>query len=472
MPLRSRKVADTALASLYHTAPMKTAAFVTLGCKINQYETAAIREEVLDLGYREVDASQAADVYVVNTCTVTAISGVKSRKYVQRAARTNPDAKIIVVGCSTASERAQLAKIPQVAVLAGNEEKTLVGSFLEGGWKPGEPFPERQKDIFRLSVSRYTGRTRANIKVQDGCDSFCSFCIIPFLRGRSRSRHPDAVEEEVRRLVDAGFREVVLTGVHIQDYGSDLDDSVSLAGLLERVAGVEGLRRIRLSSIGVRSFDARLFAALENPLFCPHWHVPLQSGSDAVLTAMRRDYSVEEFFAVLTELARRRGDVAISTDVIVGHPGETDGDFQATVAACRRAKFAKIHVFPYSIREGTLATKLDRHVAPAVIAERSRQLRQVEAELALAYKERFVGSRQEVLVEGEAGTTGRLSGFTSRYLRVEFPAPSPASLQRFPGTFQPVRIVQAEAAALHGTWCATESSAGAEVGRVAAETEA
>ena len=178
-------------------------------------------------------------------------------------------------------------------------------SYLDGGWKPGEPFPEKGKDIFSLSISRYRGRTRANVKVQDGCDSFCSFCVIPFLRGRSRSRGAEAVVEEVERLVGHGFREIVVTGVHLQDYGADLDPPVALAELLERIAGVRGLARIRMSSLGVRSFDdERLFDLLASPPFCPHWHLPLQSGSDRVLERMRRDYTVERFRRVIAELER------------------------------------------------------------------------------------------------------------------------------------------------------------------------
>ena len=457
---------------------MKTAAFITLGCKINQYETAAIREEVMDLGYREVESSQPADVYVVNTCSVTATSGTKSRKYVQRVARINPEARIIVVGCSTPSERVKLAAIPQVALLAGNEEKTVVASFLDGGWKPGEPFPEKQKDIFSLSVSRYRGRTRANVKVQDGCDSFCSFCVIPFLRGRSRSRSHEAVTGEVARLVDHGFREVVITGVHLQDYGRDFDPSVPLAELLQRVAAIDGLKRIRLSSLGVKSFDdERLFDRVASFPFCPHWHIPLQSGSDQILERMRRDYTVEQFRGVIAELERRVPDASISTDVIVGHPGESEGDFEATLATCRELGFSKIHVFPYSRREETLASKLGGDVDPLEIRRRARVLRELEAELALKYKQRFVGETVEVHVEGdrgeemptaavaagaevspasaaEPGAPGvtYLEGFTERYMKVRFPSPSYGAESRFPGTFQPVSIHSAEPGRLVGEW--------------------
>jgi threonylcarbamoyladenosine tRNA methylthiotransferase MtaB len=380
---------------------MKTVSFHTFGCRLNQYETEAIREEVLSLGYREVDALEPADVHVVNTCAVTAESGVKARKHVQRVARLNPASRIVVVGCSTKSEKEKLSRIPQVAFLAGNEEKDMVASFLNGGWRPGEPFPERERDIFRLRISRYADRTRANIKVQDGCNDFCSFCIIPFLRGRSRSRHPDAVVEEVRRLVENGYREIVVTGVHLQHYGSDLGpgtglsgSSTTLPGLLRKVAAVAGDARIRMSSIGVRSFTPELIDVLSAPPFCPHWHIPLQSGSDAVLERMRRDYRLDDFRRVVATLAARFEDPSITTDVIVGHPGEGEADFERTLDAAREFGFSKIHVFPFSARRGTAAADFPDAVPPPVVAGRKTRLAALEAMRRVVY--------------GRAATHGRL----------------------------------------------------------------
>ena len=439
---------------------MKTVSFHTFGCRLNQYETEAIREEVLALGYREVPALEPADVHVVNTCAVTAESGVKARKHVQRAARLNPAARIVVVGCSTKSEKEKLSRIPQVAFLAGNEEKDMVASFLNGGWRPGEPFPEKDRDIFRLRISRYADRTRANIKVQDGCNDFCSFCIIPFLRGRSRSRHPDAVVEEVRRLVGNGYREIVVTGVHLQHYGSDLGPGFGLAGLLREVAAVAGDARIRMSSIGVRSFTPELIDVLSAPPFCPHWHIPLQSGSDAVLERMRRDYRLEDFRRVAAALATRFEDPSITTDVIVGHPGETEADFQKTLDAAREFGFSKIHVFPFSAREGTLASKLGGHLDPLEVRRRARVLRGLEEDLALAYRERFVGRTVDVLVEGHAAEGEGLEGYTDRYVKVRFPAPSPGAAGRFPGTLQPVRVTGAGAGWAMGEWAGELATAG------------
>lgn len=451
---------------------VKTAAFVTLGCKINQYETEAIREEILDLGYDEVPFSSAADVYVVNTCSVTATSGVKSRRYVQRAARANPTARILVVGCSSPAEKAQLARIPQVAVLAGNEEKAVVSGFLNGTWEPGAPVERDRADIFHLRISR-SHRTRANVKVQDGCNNFCSFCIIPFLRGRSQSRCPGEVCDEVRRLTAQGHQEVVLTGVHLQDYSyepkggalaQEAGTAVTLAALLRQVAAVEGLRRVRLSSTNPRAFTSEVLDVLSDPIFCPHWHIPLQAGSDAVLEYMRRDYRMDDYRNLVESLHARFEEPSIATDIIVGHPGETEADFERTLEAAREFGFSKIHVFPYSRREGTLAAKLGGDVPAEEIQERARRLRELDLELAQRYRRRFLGRTVEVLVEGEAvsrapdlparpskgpqddlaqpnrAPAGLLDGLTERYVRVEFPAPSTAAATRFSGTLQPVRL--------------------------------
>jgi threonylcarbamoyladenosine tRNA methylthiotransferase MtaB len=344
-------------------------------------------------------------------------------------------------------------------LLAGNEEKSLVASFLNGGWKPGEPIADKERDIFSLSISRYGSRTRANIKVQDGCNSFCSFCIIPFLRGRSKSRHPAAVVEEVRRLADGGCREVVITGVHLQDYGLDLSPSYDLPELLSSVAGVSGIERVRMSSLGVRSFTEGLVDLFGDPIFCPHWHIPLQAGSDDVLKAMRRDYSVRRFREVVATLRAKFDDPSISTDVIVGHPGETEVHFEETLGVCREVAFSKIHIFPYSVREGTLAAKLGGFVAPLEIRRRAQVLAALEAELGLAYKKKLLGrTADDVLVENvKSSGSGvaeslELEGTTARYVKVRFPAPSPRAVERFPGSIQPVRIDDVEPTLARGVW--------------------
>jgi threonylcarbamoyladenosine tRNA methylthiotransferase MtaB len=347
-----------------------------------------------------------------------------------------------------------------VAFLAGNEEKEMVASFLNGGWKPGDPFPARGKASLDSRISSYADRTRANIKVQDGCDRFCSFCVIPFLRGRSRSRDPGDVVDEVRRLVENGYRELVITGVHLQDYGLDLSPPSSLPALLRDIAAAAGDSRIRLSSIGARSFGPELLEVLEHPAFCPHWHIPLQSGSDAVLERMRRDHGIREMRDVVGSLRERFEEPSITTDIIVGHPGESAADFELTLEAARELRFAKIHVFPYSPREGTLAWKLGGHVDALEVRRRARVLRELEAELALDFRRSFVGREVRVLVEGRHGRAkdgeAALEGLTERYLRVRFEAPSEHARDRFPGTFQDVVVESAGEAEALGRWRGVE----------------
>jgi threonylcarbamoyladenosine tRNA methylthiotransferase MtaB len=431
---------------------MRSCAFVTLGCKINQYETQAVREEVLALGYREVPPEDPADVYVVNTCSVTHESGAKSRRAVLRLARRSPAARIVVMGCSSPEERDLLRRVSQVAVLVGNEEKGMVSTFLEAGVRPGEftaparasgrgprlRVPRRSdpgiaRPAMDLEIARFEGRTRAYLKVQDGCSSFCSFCIIPFLRGLSQSRPKRAVLEEARRLVGNGYRELVLTGIHLQDYGQDLEPRSSLLDLLAdlaRVAEEEGLWRIRLSSIGERSFTPEVVDLFRNPVFCPHWHIPLQSGDDGVLKLMRRDYTRDDFRATVRLLHSSFERPSITTDVIVGHPGETEEAFANTLDLCREAAFPKIHIFPFSPREGTRSAKLPGALAPAEIGRRARELRSLERELALAYKRDFLGETVEVLVEGgSADGPETIEGFTERYLRVRMAAGEPERLR-------------------------------------------
>lgn len=417
---------------------MTTVAFITHGCKINQYETEALRERIVRLGYREVSPSSPADVYVVNTCSVTSTAAAKSRRSVLRAVRRSPGARVVVVGCSTEAERARLARIPQVLLAGGHEEKALVVPLLVGDWSPGEapppdsPAPE--------GISRFRERTRATVKVQDGCDSFCSFCIIPHLRGRSRSRPPEEIEAELRRLVAAGYREVVVSGVHLQDYGRDRPGGPSLAGLLRRVGSVEGLERVRLSSLGPGAFTAELLDVLDDPLFCRHWHIPLQAGADPVLERMRRGYAISRYEEVIASLRARFERPAITTDVIVAHPGETDELFEESLGRYRSFGFAKMHVFPYSEREGTLAARLWPPLRPEVV--KARVARVVEADRAGArdWRSRFLGERLDVLVEGPArgAPTGWLEGVTGRYLRVRFPVEPGAAPDRLPGTVQPV----------------------------------
>ncbi|MGE3166396.1 MAG: tRNA (N(6)-L-threonylcarbamoyladenosine(37)-C(2))-methylthiotransferase MtaB [Planctomycetota bacterium] len=380
--------------------PLGTCAFVTFGCKINFYDTQAVREQVLDLGYAEVPAADGADLLVVNSCTVTARAGEKSTSAVRRLARRNPGATIIVTGCMTEAERRDLAEIPRVLHVVGNEEKDQIPALLQGA--------ERRvrrgrggRDIFRLRTSRFAGRTRAFLKVHDGCDEFCSYCIIPLLRGRSKSRDCDEVVEEARRLADAGHRELVLTGIHLSRYGRDITPPTTLVELLAALVAVPGIERVRLSSIGEGAFtDEFLDLFATQPALCRFFHVPLQSGSDAVLTRMRRDYTVRQYLDAIGRIRERLDDALIATDLMIGFPGETDAEFEESLDTCRQAAFAKMHLFPYSLRPRTLAARLPGHLGPDVKDARMQVARGLEADLGRRALASRIGRTASVLVEG------------------------------------------------------------------------
>jgi len=443
---------------------MKTCSFITFGCKINQYETEAVREEVLALGLDEVPPGEPADVVVVNACSVTGASGAKSRRAVLRISRENPAARIVVMGCATPREKDLLRKIPGVAALVGNGEKGTVAALIRDGF---EGPPAGPRDVLDLRVDRLEGRTRAYVKVQDGCDGFCSFCIIPFLRGRSRSRPLPAVLDELRRLAAGGCREIVVTGIHLQDWGADLEPPASLAGLLAelgRAARAEGIRRVRLSSLGPAAFGTDLVDALADPVFCPHWHLPLQSGDDGVLAAMRRGYGRDGFLAAVGRLEARFPRPSITTDVIVGHPGETGAAFEATLEVCRAAGFSRIHVFPFSPREGTRSARLPGRVPGDEVRRREKAVEDLGRELALGYKRRFLGETVEVLVEGDRPESpGTAEGYTDRYLRVRFPVADRGPLRN---RFVTVRAGEARPDLLLGVLEAGGPAGGEEATRV------
>ena len=375
------------------------AAFVTLGCKINFYDTQAIRESVRQLGYRESNANGDVDLVVVNSCTVTDKAGGKSVAAVRRLARNNPHAKVIVTGCMTAEDRTALADIDQVQHVVGNEEKDQIPALIQGA--PRGPAPgRRSRNIFKLSANEFHHQTRAYLKVHDGCDSFCTYCIIPYLRGKSMSRQHDDVIEEARRFVDSGHRELVLTGIHLSQYGKDLGRTGGLVDLLVELRQLPGVDRVRLSSIGEGAFtDPFLDAFANDPGLCQFFHIPLQSGSDTVLERMRRDYTVAEYLHAIDRIRDRLPNAVITTDLMVGFPGETDREFEQSLATCERAAFAKMHIFPYSSRSRTKAARFPDHVNSETKAIRMRAARQLEERLIEQSRQRWVGRHVQVLVE-------------------------------------------------------------------------
>lgn len=428
----------------------RSVAFCTLGCKVNQYETEAIRERLLGRGFVEVPWKGPADVYVINTCTVTRRGEQESLKLVRRARRQNPGATVVVAGCYVDALRKRVEGTPEVRgadLLVANHEKARLPELLdrhlagEGGaiGAPAWAGWRANGAIDHLTLSRFRGHTRASLKVQDGCDLFCAFCIIPWVRGKPVSKPLDLVEREARTLADNGFREVVLTGIHLGAYGRDLSDGTSLVRLVERLGMIDGIERIRLSSIeadelGEREIDA--FTSL--PRVCPHFHVPLQSGDDGVLRRMNRRYSSAEFLEKIARLRSRIERLSVTTDVIVGFPGETDAAFENTLRVMREAGFSKVHVFPYSDRPGTPAAKMVDKVDARVRRERCRIVASLARELGLAYRRPFVGEIVHPLVESRRDrATGRLVGLTERYLKVRFDGSD-----ELVNTFPSVRVIR------------------------------
>jgi len=405
------------------TAEARTCAFITLGCKVNQYDTEAIREQVLRLGCREVPANGRADVYVINTCTVTSISDSKGRKLIRRVHRQNPAAMIIVTGCTVDSDPMLAEKLNDCGsvVIVPNHAKSIIASMIDSEIAASDvsTAPRTGGALWDEGISRFEGHTRAFIKIEDGCSNFCAYCIVPYVRGPVRSRPLSSIVNEARRLADSGFREVVLTGIHVGAYGSD-GIGHDLADVVLAVNSVEGVRQLRLSSIEAMEVTDRLIDLAADGKLCPHFHLPLQSGSDRVLSAMNRHYTSHQFLSVIERIARRIASPSLTTDVLVGFPGETDDDSAATERVCRDVGFSRTHVFPYSERPGTVAVLLPGKCSPSVIAERKRTMLAVGRETALAYKQQFVGHEVEVLVESQRDLSGSLCGYTDRYIRVVF----------------------------------------------------
>ncbi|MDE0959715.1 MAG: tRNA (N(6)-L-threonylcarbamoyladenosine(37)-C(2))-methylthiotransferase MtaB [Planctomycetota bacterium] len=403
---------------------MPSCAFITFGCKINQYDTQAIREEILDLGYVESRDPSAVDLLVVNSCTVTERAGEKVGEKIRSLTRKNPAAKVIVTGCISEDDRIRLEKIPEVVHLIGNEEKHRVAEVLQGAPLLEKKPRRNSRAIFDLKIHGFEGRTRAFLKIQDGCDSFCSYCIIPYLRGGSRSRDHEPVLQEARRLVeDGGFRELVLTGIHLRQWGLDRGIEDGLARLMLDLRQIPGLDRVRLSSIGEGAFtDAFLGAFQADSGLCRFFHVPLQSGSERILRRMRRDYTIEDYVAAMERVHLQLPGSVLATDVIVGFPGETEEDFQQTLQLLEQLRFVKVHLFPYSPRPRTRAARLDDHVPVEVREQRMIRVRELCQRLQQRELERRVGDRVQVLIEKESSEDrpSAAEGLSREGIRVQF----------------------------------------------------
>ena len=437
---------------------MPTAALITLGCKVNQYDTQAMQEVMLRNGYTVVGANDPADVCIINTCTVTNAADQKARQVIRRAIRKNPDTEVLVTGCYAESDREAIESIPGVSIVFGNREKADLQKYLDivhetreeknrSALLQIEPVHHdavREHATFSMSVSEAGKHTRALIKVQDGCSAFCTYCIIPYVRGRMTSRLLTDIVQEAEQITANGYKEIVITGVHLGAYGLDIGRQTTIADILEHIHPIDGVERIRLSSIEAMNFPPDLvdrMAAL--PKCMPHFHLPLQAGSDRILREMRRRYTRAEFSQLVEKLRASFPDVGITTDVMVGFPGETDTDFEASLQFVEQIGFSQLHVFRYSPRRGTPAADYTDHVPPHISAERSKAMIALGERLGADFRKRMLGKTMNVLVEdSREGTDGHLAGFTENYLRVLIDVPDsavnrilPAKLTALEGEF-------------------------------------
>lgn len=404
---------------------MSTVAFHTLGCKVNHYETEAIWQLFKEENYERVDFEQNADVFVINTCTVTNTGDKKSRQVIRRAIRRNPEAVVCVTGCYAQTSSAEIMEIPGVDIVVGTQDRHKLLGYINEYQKERQPINGvsnimKNRTYEELDVPYFTDRTRASLKIQEGCNNFCTFCIIPWARGLMRSRDPKKVIEQATQLVNSGYKEIVLTGIHTGGYGQDLKD-YNLAQLLRDLETVDGLERIRISSIEASQLTDEVIEVLkQSHKVVRHLHVPLQSGSDSVLKRMRRKYSMSHFSERIQKLHEALPGLAVTSDVIVGFPGETETEFQETYDFIVNHHFSELHVFPYSPRIGTPAARMDDQIDEEIKNERVHKLIELSNQLAKTYASQFENDVLEVIPEEKGSHDNVLVGYADNYMKVEF----------------------------------------------------
>ncbi len=400
---------------------MKTVAFHTLGCKVNTYESNAMLKIFNEAGYQEVDFKQVADVYVINTCTVTNTGDSKSRQMIRKAIRKNPKATICVVGCYSQTAPEEIEKIEGVGVVLGTQYRSDIVKYVDEHLETGEMVIKvdnvmNLRKFEDLNIDRFKN-TRAFLKIQDGCNNFCTYCIIPYTRGRVRSRQKESVLNQAQRLVDNGYVEIVLTGIHTAGYGEDLDD-YSFYELLVDLVKIKGLKRLRISSIETSQISDEIIDLIgSNEIIVDHLHVPLQAGSDATLKRMNRKYTTAEYLEKINKIRSYLPNIAFTTDVIVGFPGETDEEFEETYNFIKQVNYSELHVFPYSPRKNTPAAKMKDQVNDQIKHERANRLLQLSKELNHEFALKQIGKTLKVLFEKRDGEY--LIGHAGDYLKVK-----------------------------------------------------
>ncbi len=392
----------------------KRIAFKTVGCRLNQYETDALASQFAESGFEVGTFDSDADVYIINTCTVTSHSDQKSRNLINQAIRKREGAVVVVTGCLANNYKEQLQKRNDITYVVENARKSGIFSLIDAHFK-GELIPpdELNPDLFGFSPASKTFHTRSMIKIQEGCDNFCSFCIVPKVRGRATSRPVEDILENIRQVTDYGFREIVLTGVNIGRYSYG---KVNFEKLVGKILDLDGNFRLRISSMEPEGLGDDFFNLLEHPKMTPHLHLCLQSGSDRILTGMRRMYSVETFLSMVSQIRSRIPDFNITTDIMVGFPGETEEYFRQTRDVIEKIGFGHIHTFKYSIRKGTLAERMENQIPDKIKASMSKMIRKLSADQKLAYRSGFIGKNQRVLIEKVEGKLA--SGYGQHYIPV------------------------------------------------------
>lgn len=402
----------------------KKVAFCSLGCKVNQYETNAMAQKFINQGYEVVQFDEYADIYIVNTCTVTNVADRKSRQMLRRAKEINSNSILVACGCYAQVGKDELKKIEEIDLILGNNEKNDIVQVIENHIKE-KGIEEYVSDVMyktdyvELGTTTYTEKTRAVIKVQDGCDRFCSYCLIPFARGHIRSRKIENVIEEIKKIIADGINEVVITGIHIASYGRDFKNGIGLIDLLEEINKIEGLHRIRLGSIEPTIITDEFVERLSKlDKICDHFHLSLQSGCTETLKRMNRRYSAEEFKEVTKRLRAKFPSAALTTDIIVGFPGETDNEFNKTYEFLKDIAFYKMHIFKYSPRKGTKAAVMPNQIDGKIKEERSRKLIELSNENEYKYNQGYIGKEVEVLFEERDGDF--IKGHTKNYIVVKY----------------------------------------------------
>ena len=402
---------------------MKKVAFYTLGCKVNQYETEAMLELFEKEGYEKAETEDYADVYVINTCTVTHMSDRKSRQYIRRMKKKNPDAIIAVVGCYSQVSPEEILSIDEVNLVMGtNDRKKIVEEVkkIDASRKVSTVDDIMKVKAFEeIEINKTNGKTRAFMKIQDGCDRYCSYCIIPYARGRVRSRDLESIVKEVENLASNGYKEVVLTGIHVASYGKDIKDSdIKLLDVIKQINDIEGIERIRLSSVEPILFTDEFVEAVSTmDKVCPHYHLSLQSGCDETLKRMKRRYTTEEYKAIVDRLRAALPNVSITTDVIVGFPGETNEEFDKTYEFLKDIELTHMHVFKYSPRKGTPAATMENQVDPSTKHDRSEKLLQLNEENFNKFGQKMLDKEFNVLFEQKVGDN-KYEGLTENYVKV------------------------------------------------------